>query len=196
MERLLLKERKVKMRSFPQTARTPSFQIAYNLIKFRFREEKLNYVLTGSVRQLFDSGDGYGDAVFSIMAEETKSNIWVCDIEQKHLDISAEVVKRYTDYLPQYVCGDSIEFLKNFNGEIDVLYLDSYDTDQNKQCCVHQVNEANAALKKMTDRSIIMIDDVGDDLKGGKAEFSIPFLKANGYDVIHHGYNQVILGHK
>jgi len=57
--------------------------------------------------------------------------------------------------------SDSVQFLKDYAGMIDVLYLDSYDVDWMDPINSgnHCVNELEAALPKMKDHSFILIDD-------------------------------------
>jgi Fe-S cluster biosynthesis and repair protein YggX len=82
-----------------------------------------------------------------------------------------------------FTTGDSLQFLANWKlGAIDFLYLDSYDfvLDNNwaeaQKSQQHQLNEIELAWDKLSDRAIILLDDV-DFLSGGKSRLSEAFLR-------------------
>jgi len=58
-------------------------------------------------------------------------------------------------------CGDSVEFIKNFNDRVDAAYLDSYDIDWSnyEPSAQHGKREMEALLPKLSDKSYILIDD-------------------------------------
>jgi hypothetical protein len=78
--------------------------------------------------------------------------------------------------------GDSVEFLKQFNEEIGLLYLDSLDYEENlqKESQEHQLNEIEAAYPKLTQNSIILLDD-NDFPNGGKTKLTKEFLLKNNW---------------
>lgn len=79
-----------------------------------------------------------------------------------------------------------------FNGIIDVLYLDSYDynPDDPLPAQLHQVAELGAAWSKLTDKSLILIDDC--NIKGGgKCGLSDPFLKERGWKLVFNAYQKL-----
>ena len=175
----------------PKTARSENFNKCLSLLREIYGANAVNIVECGTIRQLYDSGDGWSTAVWKAYVEEFGGRVWTCDINERHMDTCRRVTGN--SGLIEYIVGDSLRFLKLFSDKINLLYLDSYDTDEKKQCCVHQVNEANNALDKLDEKAIIMIDDVPDNIKGGKAEFSVPFLQANGFNIVQHKDNQIIL---
>lgn len=92
-----------------------------------------------------------------------------------------------------FVCSDSIAFLQNFGKTIDFLYLDSYDFDFNNPLPsqYHHLYEIQAAYPKLSENSIVMIDDC-DLPHGGKGKFAIEFLTERGWKILENRY-QVIL---
>jgi len=88
---------------------------------------------------------------------------------------------------------DSVEFLQRFGQPIDVLYLDSLDTNQSGHA-VHCLKEAAAAEPWLSPEALVAIDD-SPTVNGrvtGKGSLTVPWLVSRGFDVIHVGY-QVVL---
>ncbi len=58
-------------------------------------------------------------------------------------------------------CGDSVEYIKNFNHKVDAVYLDSYDIDwlNYEDSAQHGKREMEELLPHLNKRSIILIDD-------------------------------------
>ena len=88
---------------------------------------------------------------------------------------------------------DSVGFLSGFKSEIDVLYLDSLDTNEPNHAD-HAQREVEAALPKLHDRSLIVFDDT--PWQGGawigKGSLAVPWLVHRGWEILYAGY-QVIL---
>ena len=181
------------IRRTPRTERSEMFDFTLLELNKRFGDSHLNLVETGCSRQLYDSGDGWGTVVFGIYARACEGMLWSVDIDAKHLEVSNTLLtERALNNHSKLINSDSVKFLEEFENKIHMLYLDSYDTDDKKFCAVHQVCEARAAINKLDEKALILIDDVYDGI--GKAEFSIPFLKANGFSILKQTYKQVLLG--
>ncbi len=176
----------------PRTARSENFDKVLRKLHEIFEDFPINIVETGCARQLNDSGDGYSTLVFSRYVDACHGFLWTVDISEVNIGICAEILKRNSgEENVSLIVMDSVKFLEGFDSPIHFLYLDSYDTDLKKFCAVHQVNEAKAALDKMSENSLILIDDVYQ--REGKAEFSVPFLKANGFREVWYQNNQILL---
>ncbi len=84
------------------------------------------------------------------------------DISESHIAI-AEKASTPATFLENlhFILQDSVEFLGNFEGAIDFLYLDSYDYDEKNPGPPQQhcLNEIVAASCKLHDGSVVMIDD-------------------------------------
>jgi hypothetical protein len=91
---------------------------------------------------------------------------------------------------------DGIEFLKDYEGKIDLLYLDAWDyigNDETKVLSIRKHLEAFLiAEDKLADKAVIVIDDVFDfDTFMGKGQLLIPMLIRKGYNLIHEGHQFV-----
>lgn len=76
---------------------------------------------------------------------------------------------------------DGIEFLKNFDGKIDLLYLDGWDVGVNQYAEKH-LEAFKAAEDKLADLHLISIDDTDFNTEaGGKDKLLTPYLLDNGY---------------
>ena len=76
---------------------------------------------------------------------------------------------------------DGIEFLKNFEGKIDLLYLDGWDVGTPNYAEKH-LESFHAAKDKLSDLHIISVDDTDFNTKeGGKDKLLTPYLLENGY---------------
>ena len=143
-------------------------------------------VETGTQRQLNDWTAGCStNLIGKFIAEFTpQSKLYSVDISHLNIRISKEICCQ--DYQPyiNWAVQDSITFLKNFDQKIDFLYLDSYDWFAEEpgltECQVHQLNEMKAALDKMNEKSIIVLDD-NDLPDGGKSRLTKEFLIENNW---------------
>lgn len=94
--------------------------------------------------------------------------------------------------------GDGIAFLNNFNGKIDLLFLDAWDIGTPEYAKNH-LKAYLAAKDKLSSKHIILIDDTDinfteerglhndEDSMGGKGAELVPFLLSTGYTVIFKG---------
>lgn len=181
----------------PVTGRDSSFYWTVGAIVTKLGTN-LVMVETGCIRNTTEEskfGDGWSTLNWEYVAKETDSVVYVVDIDENHLSKSKQIVpeSKYVVYTKQ----DSVEFLKNFDKKIDFLFLDSYDycgDEENvRRCHVHQLNEVKAAMDKLNDKCLVLIDDVFDVKWSGKGKLSIPYLLENGFNVLHLLDNQVLL---
>ncbi len=100
---------------------------------------------------------------------------------------------RANELTAELITSDSVSYLSSFGPQIEFLYLDSYDFDPSNPAPsqTHALNEAKAALPRLSDNAVIMIDDVGLE-HGGKGGLVIPYLLERGWRV-YHEEDQVIL---
>lgn len=181
----------------PVTGRDSSFYWTVGAIVNKLGTN-LVMVETGCIRNTTEEsrfGDGWSTLNWEYVAKETDSVVYVVDIDENHLSKSKQIVPegKYIVYTKQ----DSIEFLQNFDKKIDFLFLDSYDycgDEENvRRCHVHQLNEVKAAMDKLNDKCLVLIDDVFDTNWNGKGKLSIPYLLENGFEILHLLDNQVLL---
>lgn len=84
-------------------------------------------------------------------------------------------------HLHMHIPQDGIEFLKNFDKKIDLLYLDGWDVGTENFAEMH-LEAYLAAKDKLSNTHLISIDDTdfNTDL-GGKDKILTPYLLENGY---------------
>jgi hypothetical protein len=177
----------------PLNGRHKTFREALRLMNERNVQ---TIVETGTERWLeginsFD-GDGGSTIIFGHWATNNKVKMYSVDIDETHLSYSLMNTK---DYLPSLtlVLSDSVSFLQNFPSKIDFLYLDSYDYSEENPGPPQQhcLNEIIAAEDKLTENSIVMIDDCNIP-GGGKGALAIKYLLSKGW-FLHRNHHQVIL---
>lgn len=141
-----------------------------------------NIVETGTTRKNINShprvedraADGGATVLFGHYAAKTGGHVWTCDIEADNIESCKVATSEYAEQIT-YVTADSISFLREFEGTIDLLYLDSVDSDM-PFAADHQLGEIQEAYSKLTERSIILLDDLGK-----KTTKSIPFLRSKNW---------------
>lgn len=173
-------------------SRTESMIRAVNIIEKRFKGTPITIVETGCQRAFEHGGDGNSTSVFARIAKITNSHLYTVDINPSNIQKCSKYTKNYSDYIT-YTVDDSINFLQNFDKTINFLYLDSFDTGHDAEmraACNHQLGEAVASLKNLTENSIILSDDAP-DLVSGKVAYSVPFLLEKGFKIL---WNSVELG--
>lgn len=90
-----------------------------------------------------------------------------------------------------YSIEDGIEFLKKFNYEIDLLFLDAWDVHYGSPFSEKHFEAYQVAKDKLSKRHIISIDDT-DIANGGKGKILVPYLINNGYNLIIDGRQTIL----
>ncbi len=118
--------------------------------------------------------------------------LYSADITAEHCRFAREWTEVFGDTVSIHE-QDSLAFLNDFPGQIDVLYLDSLDTTEPNHAA-HALEETKAALDKLGPDSLIVLDDTpwsrGEWL--GKGTTAVPWLLKRGWEVLYAGY-QVVL---
>jgi hypothetical protein len=137
-------------------------------------------------------GDGCSTLIFTEWAKDHGAEFFSVDINPQFLANAARDLGDRLAFV-QLLESDSVAFLENFQGPIDFLYLDSYDyEDHNPQPSQkHHLREIIAAYPKLTENSVVMIDDCNLP-RGGKGLLVVDYLRRKGWRVLVDGY-QVIL---
>ncbi len=175
----------------PSNGRYPTFKEALRLIT----ERKVQTIVEAGTARCGDTnfdGDGGSTIIFGHWACVNEATMFSVDISETHIEIAKNVTQPYLSHL-FYVLEDSVTFLQNFNETIDFLYLDSWDYSENDPypAQIHNLKEVLAAFDKLSDDSIVMIDDCNVP-GGGKGKLAIEFLLHNGW-YTHRNFHQVIL---
>ena len=125
--------------------------------------------------------------MFSEFAHFIKGELHSCDISEKNINNAKDFTKKFKDHVNFYI-KDSIIFLKEFHKKIDLLYLDSYDGHDVELASKHQLSEAKAALDKLNDNSLVLLDD-----KGAKTLYSKDYFIEEGFKILIETENQLLL---
>lgn len=142
--------------------------------------------------------DGAATIVFGKWAKQNNAKLFSVDISEDSIQGSREEVDKQG--LSQYVSlhlDDSLNFLKNFEEQVDFLYLDSYDysrTDVEIQNASqeHHLKEFKLIEDKLHDNTIVLIDDCGLP-GGGKGKTVIEYMKTKDWNVVIDAYQVLLL---
>lgn len=144
-------------------------------------------VETGTTRMENDWGAGMATLVFGDFCKEYDHHLFTVDIDPNALYVAQAVTKEFATQIT-YVENDSVDFLRNFNGVIDFLYLDSMDCPEYDaptstrliQSQIHQLTEMQFALEKLSADPVILLDDNQFE-NGGKTRLTKVFLHERGF---------------
>jgi hypothetical protein len=118
------------------------------------------------------------------------------NLEVYSVDINPHCQQFYADLKNRknnfnYMIGDGISFLNNFNKPIDLLFLDAWDVHVGSPYAEMHYEAYLAAKNNLADRHIISIDDT-DIMNGGKGKILIPYLLKNGYNMVISGRQTIL----
>ena len=130
--------------------------------------------------------DGMSTLMFSEFAELIQGELHSCDISKENIENAVVFTKKFKEKVSFYV-KDSVNFLKNFPKSIDLLYLDSFDGHNVELASKHQLNEIEASIDKLSDSSLVLLDD-----KGAKTLYSSKFLLNNDFKLLEESNNQLL----
>ena len=125
--------------------------------------------------------------MFAEYAKDVGGKLHTCDISRENIEKAKKFTKKYSEFIKFYI-QDSVEFLNNFETDIDLLYLDSLDGHDPVLASKHQLNEIKVGLSKLHEKSLILLDD-----KGSKTNLSINFLLKSNYKIMFETDYQVLL---
>ena len=131
--------------------------------------------------------DGMSTPMFAEYAKFASGKLHTCDISAENINNAKKFTIDFSSYIDFYI-KNSLDFLKEFKYSIDLLYLDSLDGHDPIAASNHQLMEAQIAIDKLQDKSLILLDD-----KGSKTNLSINFLKKNSFKIIFETDYQVLL---
>jgi len=124
-----------------------------------YKENKGEVILeTGTTRLANDWGAGYSTIVFGHFLRHNLGKLITVDIAQENIDKCRDLTILFAKNI-EYVVSDSLEYLENYKGNIDLLYLDSYDYPMGELLTIYNgqenVEEAMKALYSMTEEEIV-----------------------------------------
>jgi hypothetical protein len=120
----------------------------------------------------------------------TGNPLWSVDIDAGACEIAAQGVKG----LPhaRVICGDGIQFLKDFIYPIGLLYLDGWDVVPETDYAEKHLSAYREARDRLAGTSMILIDDT-DLLMGGKGKLVVPAAIRDGYELALFGRQTMLL---
>lgn len=167
-------------------------------LKLLYERKGKVMVETGTCRQATLAqclGDGGSTFIFADFAARNGLTFYSVDIEPLCMEHAEAICTRDLPHTnPRFYCEDSITFLENFDGPIDFLYLDSFDYGWGNPgpCQEHQLREVKAALPHLSEKAVILLDDI-DLPHRGKGGLTIPYLQANGWKLLQEHYQAVLV---
>jgi len=178
----------------PKNIRFKSFEFALNEAKKRNHKTIVETgVARGKIKFLFFSKinwlDGMSTVIFSDYVRHVGGELYACDISPKNIKNAKNFAKSNKDFIT-FVTDDSLNFLSNFNKDIDFLYLDSLD-GQFESASIHQLEEIKIAKKNLKEGSLVLLDD-----KGSKTNLSIDYMLGNNFKIINETREQVLFSFK
>lgn len=144
-------------------------------------------------------GDGAATIVFGKWAKENGAFMHSVDISEDSVQGSQTEVD--TQNLGNHVkvhLSDSLVFLKDFDQQIDFLYLDSYDYSKDLEVQVksqeHHLSEFKAIEDRLYENTIVLIDDCRLP-NGGKGKMVIEYMLKRDWKILINAY-QILLVRK
>lgn len=127
------------------------------------------------------------DGHSTIFWANTGVEVWSVDIDPKATKVTTDACRDFKNV--HVINCDAIEFLKKFDHQIDLLFLDAWDAKPGTDYKEKHLLAYETAKKKLHDKSLILIDDTDDnDLKyPGKGFLLIPQAIKDGYKIIFSG---------
>ena len=104
-----------------------------------------------------------------------------CDISPEAVALASQATAAYANC--SVTCADGLEFIRNFAGNIDLLYLDAWDVVENTPYAERHLEAYLAARPKLAANHLVVVDDT-DVANGGKGRLLIPELVAQGYQIV------------
>lgn len=150
-------------------------------------------VETGCCRSREDWSAGYSTYLLGCYLDGLNlGHLHTVDLSAERLAIARDLCSPWSSRIT-YHASDSVAWLAAFPDPIDVLYLDSMDTEA-PQHAEHCLSEVRAAEPRLHARSLLMIDDtVWSKGWKGKGALAVPYLLSTGWRILASGY-QVLLG--
>jgi len=150
-------------------------------------------VETGTVRHCQEWGsNGQSTFLFGEFVSKFGGKLITVDINKDAIELSRKVTSKFQDSI-EYVQMDSVEFLMNHKGRIDLLYLDSMDcptTGNALQSQKHNLAEFIASMGNLNTGSVVLLDDAEFENGGktGLTEFVMPIA---GFECVQKNYQSL-----
>ncbi|MEQ9425611.1 MAG: class I SAM-dependent methyltransferase [Cyclobacteriaceae bacterium] len=155
-------------------------------------------VETGTCRSGLSNikSDGASTLIFANWAAKNGATLFSIDSDEQAIKTASDTLDKQElkDHV-NLINADSIEFLSQFDSDIDFLYLDSLDYDLADETLQnasqeHHLKEFLAIENQLTDMAVVLIDD-HDLPNGGKSKLALGYMLNHGWQILMQHY-QVI----
>lgn len=168
--------------------RRQSFGIAVDFLRKVATVRRPVIVETGCIRSLDDYGCGYSTYLWQLLTQEIDLEAWSIDNARANIEFAGRICPNV-----RFICGDSVARLGAWDRPaIDLLYLDSFDLDQNDPhpSSLHHLMELTAGTRALVPASsLVMVDDNYGDI--GKGKYVSAFMQATGRELIYDGIQKI-----
>lgn len=151
-------------------------------------------VETGCIRAEEDwAGAGFGTYILAAVAKWAGGSLDSVDITDSHVEFARKWVTPFASNASIHA-ADSLEFLASRREPIDLLYLDSMDTDFPGHA-EHCLREAELGATLLSPAGVLAIDDTawrGGAEWAGKGRLAVPWLLEHGWRIVTAGYQVVM----
>jgi len=135
-------------------------------------------------------GDGMSTVIFDKHINMFGGELHTVAIDPYNVELAETLVSKKTTIH----CSDSVAWLWEFNKlerKIDLLYLDSFDFDQDNPAPSqqHHLYELTAIIGSLRNGTMIAVDDNFGNC--GKGQLIKEFMEHVGNSMIHNGYQQI-----
>lgn len=151
--------------------------------------------------EVWDWGAGFFTRLAAESLSHLKPKIYTVDLDRNHINRCKIITEEYKNFI-SYNVSYSTDFLKSFNGEIDLLYIDTGDMWPIEPTAEMQLEEAKIIIQRnlISENGLILIDDImnstpkkfGETSDFGKAKYSIPYFLENGFEIIMAEYQYIL----
>lgn len=170
--------------------RNRSFDVLFCKAKQNFPIGRVNIVETGCMRAPEDwGGAGFSTAIFGRYAQLVKGSLTSFDLSETNCRFASNWCRQFAPYV-NIVVSRGDEGISKFPEKIDILYLDSLDSESPG----HQeenLKEFKAAESKLHPACLVCIDDTP-AMDTGKGVLTVKYMLERGWKIIYAGY-QVVL---
>lgn len=131
----------------------------FKVLESHFKTEgSINIVETGASHNW---DDGMMGLLFARITQKTGGKMWMVDIDKDVIESSRGVFKNEGIDCVEFVVGDSVKFLKDFNEKVDIIHLDSWDLNlfDPFPSALHGWREFEQIKDKVSNETIIIVDD-------------------------------------
>jgi hypothetical protein len=146
-------------------ARYFTFQLALGLLNQRHPEPTI--IETGCQRELDDLGAGMSTSIFAEYVERYGGKLITVDNNREHLQRAMGYLEAFPKAKVSLIEADSGDFLTQYTGPCDLLYLDSLDypldaeekPEEAVQAQQHNLKEFLVVEDRLPDNVVLLLDD-------------------------------------